>query len=447
MPTAHDRHQFLNVPWVRGTPTPPPAGDEPSYRVRQLLDEPARTSAAIEPTLSRVRWATLLAIFVLTVAWQFSERTGFPPWLAVLLAGGYNLGVELMRRVPRRPATFAQVAILDLGVVSLIFFAAAKPNGPIFLLYLLGIVSAALTLSMRGTILYWLAVALAIAGIAPTLPGWSASAEDIQEISLRILVLGFVALNTAIVTRWLTLEHQRAEQMRGEAERLEELDRLRADFIASVSHDLKTPLTAVRAGLGLLVDLAAERLQPVEQGLLNNVRRNVERLDLLIADLLTLNQLERGTLHLDRAPLDLRDVVDDAAVAVRLLVQEKGQELHINLPVALPVEGDDHRLEQVVANLLSNAHRHTPPGTRIDVSGVVEDGQVVLAVRDNGPGIPPEALERVFKPFLRQAPSGAGLGLTITRAIAGLHGGRIWAESKPGQGAAFFVSLPCRRRE
>ncbi|HSH81012.1 MAG TPA: sensor histidine kinase, partial [Herpetosiphonaceae bacterium] len=134
----------------------------------------------------------------------------------------------------------------------------------------------------------------------------------------------------------------------------------------------------------------------------------------------------------------------DALSAVSPLVREKGQQLEVDLPQQLPAFVDAQQLELVLVNLLANAHRHTPAGSRIQITGRVEDSEVVLSVRDNGPGIPAEELERIFRRFHRLGTSenGSGLGLAIARAVVELHGGRIWAESQPGAGTTFFVALP-----
>jgi len=245
----------------------------------------------------------------------------------------------------------------------------------------------------------------------------------------------------------VVLERARLQGARAEAARLAALDHLRGEFVATVSHELQTPLTAVRAGLGLLETGLDGGLGPAERELLAATRRNVERLRLRIDDLLAANRLEAGALRPDRAPLDLRRTVTAALAAIRPLLQEKGQEVTLDLPTPLPVAGDGDLLEQVVVNLLANANRHTPRGTRIAVAGRVAPDEVRLAVRDDGPGIPPADLETVFDPFRRlggaAGRSGSGLGLSIARRVVALHGGRLWAESgSDPDGAIFTVALP-----
>ncbi len=237
-------------------------------------------------------------------------------------------------------------------------------------------------------------------------------------------------------------ERRRLEQRAAEA--LAERDLLRAEVIATASHDLRQPLTAIRAGLGLLEDAAGDRLTPDEQGLLAAARLSGERLRVQVDDILVANQIEVGALRLERAPLDLRAVVTRALAVAWPSFHEKDQTLDLDVPEPLPLQGDARRLEQVVANQLDNATRHTPPGARVTVSGRCGDDAVHLVVRDTGLGIPATELEAVFARFHRldHAAGGSGLGLSIVRSIVALHGGRSWAESGAGDGAAFHVVLP-----
>jgi len=176
-------------------------------------------------------------------------------------------------------------------------------------------------------------------------------------------------VGTATLAGRLSREQEAARSARDEAGQLEELDRLRSDFISSVSHELRTPLTSAQAGLGMLEVSGVDQLQPEQKELLANARSSVESLGMLIDDLLTLNQLEAGTLSLDCEPLDLRAAVADAISVVHPLMQEKGQILEADLPELLSVEGDSRRLAQVFVNVLANAHWHTQRGTRVQGVG------------------------------------------------------------------------------
>ena len=226
-----------------------------------------------------------------------------------------------------------------------------------------------------------------------------------------------------------------------ERRRLEQAQR---EFVSSISHDLRTPLTAIRTGVALLLQHAADRLHPAERELLGHAQMNSERLSRLIDDLLALNQLEAGTHALDCEPLDLRLCVTSAVAAVYAPLREKQQTLELDLPTPLPVNGDQGRLEQVMCNLLGNAHHHTPRGTRILVVGRAAAEEIRLTVLDTGPGIPETEHDTIFARFHRLDPngSGSGLGLAIARRLTEAHGGRLWAEETPGGGATFQLALP-----
>lgn len=412
--------------------------------------------AALGGALSGVRWIALAAMLLITLAWPLPGRAGHPLWLYVSAFVLYNTGVEVTRaRVPRL-RSFAWVPYLDLPVVGLLYFFDAEPGGPLFVAFYLAVITAAVTMTLRGTLLYTGAVVLVAAGVAPTLPLWSATPGQLRTLSARLVVLALVGTGTGVLTRRLVHEHASASAEREAVARLGELDRLRTGFFSAVSHELRTPLTAARAGLGMATASLDDRLRPEERQMLAIVQRNVERLRVLIDDLLTYNQLEAGVLRLEPRPADLRAVVANAAATVQLLLRQKGQTLTVELEWPLPVRGDDRRLEQVVVNLLANAYDHTPTGTHITVSGETRPGgaggaggaEVYLRVRDDGPGIPAAALEDVFRRFYRVGVSGgSGLGLSIARALVELHGGRIWAESPPGGGAVFHVVLPAADAE
>ena len=397
----------------------------------------------LDHALSRLEWAIIAVLLLLTLAQPSVGRAGLPTWLLVLMFAVYSLLYHLLQRWVPRLRSFTLKYVLDLPITALVYFLGPRPGGLLFVLFFLAVVCAAASLSLSRSLVYLAAVAAIVVALDATFATWSWMPVDIEALSARLVALAIFGAGTAILTRRLTLEQAAAHAVRAEAERLEVLDRLRDDFIATVSHDLRTPLSAARAALILLQTSAVDRHQPDERAMVDNARRNIERLSLLIDDLLTHNQLEAGTLRLDRAPLDLRAVVTAAIAAVHPLIREKGQLLEMDLPEPLPTEGDPRRLEQVVVTLLANAHHHTPPGTRITLSGRITGSDVVLVLRDNGPGIPSEELEAIFRRFhrLTSAGGGSGLGLAIAQRIVSLHGGRIWVESRLGAGATFYIAL------
>jgi signal transduction histidine kinase len=417
----------------------PSQGDTSGSALRRFLD---RAVFVLE-------LSSLAVLFLVALLQPQAGRFGVPVWALVAGFAAYLVLFELLRNRWRRLRSYRLKYALALPISALVYSLAAEPGGPLFVLFFVAVACASATLAPRESLFYAGAAVVLAAAIEPTLPGWEAG-EDLRGLVGRLVLIPLFVANAAILRRRLTLEQEAFRKVQEESGRLEELDRLRANFVASVSHGLRTPLTAARAGLGLLESSAADRLSPEERGLLGNARRNTARLGLAVDDLLAYNQLEAGTLKLEREPLDLRAAVADAISTVHPLIVEGGQSLEMDLPRPLPVEGDPRRLAQVLVNLLENAHLHTPEGTRIEVSGRTSGDEVLLAVSDTGPGIPVGELESVFERFRRLEPgrgNGSGIGLTISRGIVELHGGELRAESPPGGGATFRMTLPLGRED
>jgi signal transduction histidine kinase len=408
------------------------------------LPEERELHRFLDRALLGLEWGSLAVLLLITLVQPATGRAGLPTWALVLLFAAYFLLVDVLRNRVRRLHSFKLKYVLGLPVSALIYSLGAGPGGPLFILFFLAVACAAATLTLRESQFYTAAAAVLTIVIDSTFPGWSVAGGDLRDLGVRLVLLAVFGASTAILTQRLALEREAARSARDQTEQLGELDRLRTIFVSSVSHGLRTPLTATQAGLGLLGTSAADRLRFDERNLLENARRNTARLGLIIDDLLAYNQLEAGTLRLEGEPLDLRAVFTEAMSAVHPLIREKGQALEIDLPEPLPVDGDPRRLEQVIVDLLHNAHQHTPEGTRIRISGRVSDAEIALSVSDDGPGIPEGELEAVFRRFHRlgSTEDGSGLGLAIARGMVELHGGRIWAESRPGKGAVFHVGLP-----
>jgi len=235
------------------------------------------------------------------------------------------------------------------------------------------------------------------------------------------------------------------------ATQLAEVDRLRRDLVANVSHELRTPICALQAGLENLVD----GVQSPDPETLRTMLRQVERLAGLVSQLLTLSRLEAGAVPLQRRPFDLRSMLEDAAAETRL--QTNGVAVHVEVAHPAPVvNGDPERLHQVVANLLDNAVRFSPPGGAVTLQARLmpndRPGVVRIEVCDEGPGISEEDRARVFERFYRadtarsSGHGGAGLGLAIARWIVDLHGGDIRAEQPTPHGCRMVVTLPAGRQ-
>jgi signal transduction histidine kinase len=225
------------------------------------------------------------------------------------------------------------------------------------------------------------------------------------------------------------------------------LDEVKSNLVATVSHELKTPLTSIRLALHLLLEEAVGPLTPKQIELLLDARDNAERLLGRVENLLDLTRLERGREQLDIRPEMPSDLLQTAADAIRPRAEDKGVEVVVEIPPDLPpVAVDAPRLEHALGNLLDNAVVYTDRGGRITLSAAQEDGRVTFRVADTGAGIAPEHLPHLFERFFRvpgqTRGTGTGLGLAIVREIVTAHGGSISCESQPGAGTVFRLTLP-----
>ncbi len=233
-----------------------------------------------------------------------------------------------------------------------------------------------------------------------------------------------------------------------EISELRRLERVRQDFVANVSHEFRTPLTAIQGFsetlLGGALEDPANRRRFVEI-----IRDHATRLARLTEDLLELSRIEAGELKLEFQPVSVRQLVDSCVETASLKARAKELVLNVNVPEGLPaVRGDANRLQEVLQNLLDNAVQYTPGGGNIEVSAANSSGQIVFTVSDTGIGIPQAEQSRIFERFYRvdaarsREAGGTGLGLSIARHIVEVHGGRIWVESTVGEGSRFHFSIP-----
>jgi two-component system NtrC family sensor kinase len=231
---------------------------------------------------------------------------------------------------------------------------------------------------------------------------------------------------------------------------LKELDRIKSEFVSTVSHDLRSPLTAILGYVELI-----ERAGPVNQQQHDFIRRvhfNVNSITALINDLLDLGRIEAG-LDARKELVPIPAIIRYAIDGLQELVQEKAQVLEIDLAEELPpVRGNPVHLRQVVGNLIGNAVKYTGHGGMIHIHAREEDGLIMLQVKDTGPGIPPSEQPYVFDKFYRGRAvppdtPGTGLGLAIVKSVVENHQGRVWVESQVGSGSTFTVVLPVAEQE
>jgi two-component system sensor histidine kinase KdpD len=224
---------------------------------------------------------------------------------------------------------------------------------------------------------------------------------------------------------------------------LERVDEQRAALLRSVSHDLRTPLSTIRAVAGDLRDGPAYD-DATRAELLATVCEEAERLDRIVANLLSLSRIEAGAFQPARQAVDVAELLGERVRALRGLFRRA--RLQLDVPADLPlVDGDYSQLDQVVTNLLENAARYAPPGSTVRVTARAAGGGVELRVADEGIGVPDWERNRVFEPFRRgEGSASSGVGLAICKAVVEAHGGRIAVERTPGGGATVVVTLPAR---
>ncbi len=232
--------------------------------------------------------------------------------------------------------------------------------------------------------------------------------------------------------------------------RQKRLENVRKEFVANVSHELRTPLSVIKGYVETLVDSHDAMPLADRDRFLKTIQRHTERLNSLLEDLLALSRLESASPGLARERVDLGTLLAGALDDYRARPTAEGHRISLSVdPAVPPLFADPLKLGQVVDNLVSNALKYTPRGSRIDVGARLLSPELVeVSVRDNGPGIPAEDLPHVFERFYRvdkgrsREKGGTGLGLSIVKHIVQLHGGRVWAESRYGDGTNFLFTLP-----
>jgi signal transduction histidine kinase len=252
--------------------------------------------------------------------------------------------------------------------------------------------------------------------------------------------LGALAANLNHMTEELGLLYQQ----------LETASRHKSQFLAHMSHELRTPLNAILGYTELILDQIYGDVPPKVREVLERVDRSGRHLLGLINDVLDISKMEAGQVRLSLNEYSLRDVTQTVCTAVEALAAEKRLSLKVSLPPDLPAgSGDERRITQVLLNLVGNALKFTETG-EVRVKAQARDGHFVVSVADTGPGISEEDQQRIFEEFQQatvsgpRAGGGTGLGLAIAKRIVELHGGRMWVESRLGQGSTFWFTLPVR---
>jgi len=232
-------------------------------------------------------------------------------------------------------------------------------------------------------------------------------------------------------------------------EQVQQANRAKSEFVSFVAHELRTPMTSIRGYADMLEKGMVGPLSPDQQEFIHTIRRNAERMQILVSDLQDVSRIETGLLRLDVQPTSLSKALESALQVTQGQIEARSQRLTVEVADGLPeVQADPARLEQVLINLLSNAYKYTPEGGSIRVRAWLRDGYVHCAVADTGVGISAEDQARLFTKFFRsEDPAvrempGTGLGLCIVKSLVELQGGQIEVESQLGEGTTFTFTVP-----
>ena len=283
----------------------------------------------------------------------------------------------------------------------------------------------------------------------------------IAKVATEKQVLGHELKLAGLSERWLQINAAAVFDAEGKQHgtivvfhdltRLKQLERTREEFVANVSHELRTPLSLIKGYVETLLDGAKDNPE-VQTKFLGTIQRNSERLQFLIEDLLTISELESGRIKMNLQSVRLRPLVDRVLEDFKTQAESRRVVLSNQVP-ELTARVDSDRLQQVLGNLVGNAIKYGRSDGHVGVTGRLANGNIIeLCVQDDGPGIPAEALERVFERFYRvdkarsREQGGTGLGLSIVKHIVQSHGGKVWAKSEPGKGAAFYFTLPAKQQ-
>jgi signal transduction histidine kinase len=242
--------------------------------------------------------------------------------------------------------------------------------------------------------------------------------------------------------------NEMADELEREASQRDQLDRLKDEFVLTASHELRSPLTSVQ-GFAELLMLERDSLTPKQVETVEIILDNCRHLVRLLNDLLDLARSDAGRLSIQAQPTELAPLIDDAVRTMRAQTESTNQSLIQDVEPSLPqVNVEPGRIRQILVNLLTNAHEYSPERASIAVTARAEGDEVVIAVIDDGPGIPESQLEQIFERFTRgeagltQRVGGTGLGLAISKSLVELHGGRIDVDSTVGRGSTFTFRLP-----
>lgn len=225
---------------------------------------------------------------------------------------------------------------------------------------------------------------------------------------------------------------------------LQQLERARREMVSNVTHELSHPITAIGLLADTLLNIGTQEKPKRARKMLNDIRREADTLTQLVQEMRDLSLIESGQMPIRLMPTPLQPIIESTVEQLKALAENKNLSIELALPKECIVLADDVQIQRALKNIVHNAIKFSPEDGAINISITKTVSEAIVAVRDNGPGIPEDDLERIFERFFqvdRARRDGTGLGLAIVRHIARAHGGRTWAESTEGKGATFYVAL------
>ncbi|MFZ5969084.1 MAG: ATP-binding protein [Bacillota bacterium] len=236
--------------------------------------------------------------------------------------------------------------------------------------------------------------------------------------------------------------------------KMKEVDQIKSDFVSTVSHEFRTPLTSIGMGVGLLLDGTPGNINEDQKELLEAIKEDGERLKNLVSDLLDLSRIESGKIQMDIENHSMKDIAENAIKPFNIQAKDRNIDIQIDVREELSkVKADFHKISLVLTNLIGNAMKYTPT----DGSGIIKisaretANKMLVSVSDNGRGIPEDYQQKIFEKFIQvrddngETPGGTGLGLAISKEIVNAHGGEIWVKSQLGEGSTFYFTLDLGR--
>ena len=353
------------------------------------------------------------------------------------------------RAEPERTAQL--IFVIDLGLIAYaIWLFSYDPNWTTYIVGFLVLVAGGFRFGTLGTVAATIAMTVAYlfsAVYRDVVFGYPTEPQRLVFTVSIYLIAGFLMIALLRELATLRAQRERFEHQRAETEALRQLDRLKSDFLAEMSHDFRSPITVVRGALELLLSERPGPLKVEQRSLAERADRNVKRLEEFSEDLLEMARIEHGGIALERVEIDacalVREVCDDQ----RTLAEQRGQSIQVRCrDENVTIVADVGRLRRAIGNLVTNAVKYAPERSAIVVQTTRESSSFSVRVTDDGPGVSQEERERVFEKFTRGRRSatvaGAGLGLAIARSLAELHGGTLRYEDAEGGGASFVLTVP-----